>query len=945
MLQLMVLVERKWAGIDLDDQSSVTLEYESPLFQDEAFPLVHSYEVSIPATPHNSIVFGAPEIYAQDSFAMPMVYENALIMYDGIVLLAAVCTLYPEATTERYTIVFYQKDAYLMANRNLRSHLYSNPIVQPKAAYNGYMMATNALALPTSPFYFAPVYAPDIYETPPTLPTYLNLLNSYDIGAGTFDPLQDKPVVPFFRVAYLLEKLMFENGITLDGTILADAEYQALLLFNNYVLSEAFGAHPSTTVTITPANHVPNMTVAEFCNAIRVPWNAVFIFSVHGGYCRLMTKDEILGNTTITDISGKIVAIAPPRHIHTVDWTRDPYNIAYEEFEANSKVPDTITPTSFPTLLAYFAALPIEYAYIASMNWNAAQYNFINDAVYPVISDPAFDTIVLPFTPLPLAHFPALGAGVPHVKNGWVGIYDPLNMQDAELDKVFSFFWRGLQPNDFLPVPAIIPQGSYHNIGNDGNAYSPTAYSLAFQAGDSVYGYFHYRWAAFKNAQKIVTNQWLVSTEELTDADLFVRKYQLWSGQTYVHALLKSLSVTISRNRMAPAVAAFAIIPAIPAGCQTYHDLIYTNTFTGNITPLTYGGVLIGPTTSAPVPPYPAGWVNSFRFNNAAGAGALYLTAPTGYAITFIEFEVIALGVTIPAGHPTKLEHLEVWINGAYYVLLPSQLSNNVPTYSVTTVPTNYFGTGIIVPAGAVINDQEADFVPFTLTISGIAAHTFDIKIIKDLGEANGVVCKINTLTICPHEQTPIAPIIAIQNISETCTASGLASVTVVFSVTNPTASTVISIGAMSATISGATTTYTFNNVPATGGVEVLTITNGGTIVTQAVTMPNCTVPVCACDIINVSTIPATIGNCDGQFYFELDACTAPSAVTIYKQMPGTDPQIYPVFDPAAGCLAPLVVPFGTAYFVTGVSAATYLVFVTDDAGCFNSTAIIVIEI
>jgi len=80
---------------------------------------------------------------------------------------------------------------------------------------------------------------------------------------------------------------------------------------------------------------------------------------------------------------------------------------------------------------------------------------------------------------------------------------------------------------------------------------------------------------------------------------------------------------------------------------------------------------------------------------------------------------------------------------------------------------------------------------------------------------------------------------------------------------------------------------------------------------------------------------------------FELSSCVLPAVVEIIKQLPGPDLMIYPTFNPAAGCSAPVVTITGggTNYFVTGISAGSYEIRVTDANGCIDWQGVIVYEI
>lgn len=957
MLQIAIKVADVWQRLDVDDDSSLTLDYESPLFQKDALPVVHSREISVPATEHNSHILHAPEIYEQDTLSVPSLYTDALIFFDGILLRHCVAQLYPEADTERYTLVFYDKTTYEFGERLLNTFIYDPDTVVAKndnTSFPTFML--NASSLANNPFRFTPVFFFAAYgdNIPPDLPTYTNIINRYPLLLAG-NAAEDTPFIPFFHAVYILQKIFAESGVAISGSILLDDEFNRLLLWNNRVLYEAYPSHPATTVTIKPSSHVPDMNVNDFLSAMNSVFNTVYIPHHTGANIRIFTKDEILAQTDVTDISDQIIARERPRLLYSVDWTRTPYNVQYRYFERTTPNPDGVTLQVFDTIWDYLTAGQLAPAYIRALNVWIGQDTFSRDLLYPIISDDDYEVATLPFTPMPsMPWYPE--NTVPRMMIDWDSINDPYYKQDNEhTSDLFGFFWRDLQPVIQPGIGTVnIPHGNYHNIDNSGNPFPGTPYSLAFQAPNSVYNYFHHRWGAFVTAQKTVVKTWLVNTEALTDPDLFVRKYRFWTGRTYADALLKSLSVTITPTRILPAEAHFAIISPIPAGCETYTNLQYDNTFTNNITPIIFSGLLISMATS------PAGW---FRFNNAPGEGRLMLTAPSGYIITAIKIRIAVLGVNVASGHPTKLEHLEVQIGGVQYVLQPSQLSDNFTTYSVTTAPTNYLGSGVIVPTGCVINDQPATLVPFVLTLNGLIAPNIEFIIRKSLLEANGVTAFIDSVTLCPTAGMSYGtgggntnngggtnnnlPVIVISQTQSVCTAAGLADLTIYFSVTPTQNSIVISAAGQSATLPGTATSHTFTNVQSIGNTVQVVIQSGGQTLIQNVSMPVCNVPICPCLFINVSNTPATIGQCNGTMTFELSSCVLPAVVEIIKQLPGPDLMIYPTFNPAAGCSAPVVTITGggTNYFVTGISAGSYEIRVTDANGCIDWQGVIVYEI
>lgn len=80
-------------------------------------------------------------------------------------------------------------------------------------------------------------------------------------GANAYD----YRTIPFFKLKYVLRKIFEESGYTLSGAFIDEAGFDDLVIFNNYSL-EYYDPATGTDYNrnLVPANHMPNLPVADF---------------------------------------------------------------------------------------------------------------------------------------------------------------------------------------------------------------------------------------------------------------------------------------------------------------------------------------------------------------------------------------------------------------------------------------------------------------------------------------------------------------------------------------------------------------------------------------------------------------------------------------------------------------------------------------------------------
>lgn len=105
--------------------------------------------------------------------------------------------------------------------------------------------------------------------------------------------------VPFFNLKFILKQIFLEHGYSLTGDFLDDADFDYLVIFNQFAIEKYIPGSPNDyNFTITPANHMPDMLVKDFLNAFFQLFNLYPDFS-DGKKIKLVYKKILLTERTI----------------------------------------------------------------------------------------------------------------------------------------------------------------------------------------------------------------------------------------------------------------------------------------------------------------------------------------------------------------------------------------------------------------------------------------------------------------------------------------------------------------------------------------------------------------------------------------------------------------------------------------------------------------------
>lgn len=298
--------------VHLTPGTSVQLEYNSPLFDEDTIAGSFSYSVNVPAGP-NGRLYGWPE--RPDRAGEPGAVLPAELADDGLPLLTGAQRV-KSASVAKYAISLQGGlSGAQLSERPLSSFAYGGlravPRYVPLAGLpgtSGHGLTAHANAVVANPAAYDYVFAPlrnEYRSAAQALPAGvaidpvaypLNTVNQwlvrpapllgmpaggtflYNIdfvvvpvnGAPAFEPLP--PYCPFPRLRYVLQAICEESGLLVDLPNLLPGELGELVVASNAQLVDRGDA---TTFRFSLADVVPALTVAELLAALRQDYGIV----------------------------------------------------------------------------------------------------------------------------------------------------------------------------------------------------------------------------------------------------------------------------------------------------------------------------------------------------------------------------------------------------------------------------------------------------------------------------------------------------------------------------------------------------------------------------------------------------------------------------------------------------------------------------------------------
>ena len=334
----------------------------------------------------------------------------------------------------------------------------------------------------------------------------------------------DFRTVPFFKLKYVLRKIFEENGFTVTGAIVDGSEFDHLHIFNNYAIEYYLkGSYVDINKMIVPANHMPDILIKDFLQAVFSFFN-IYPSFVNPGEVQLLLRNDIFINKKIFSISN----ICSSEFTSTIsqEESKGGYKLNYgwdgadgyyservKELTGKTMVATVATRAALDTLNIGRGFTTDDIAYVECDNM---YYAVANATVSPVLWD-AYSEDLQPYssgaeersidiavsTLCTYVEFDV--ADALFEKRNMVGTRQPGSYRNNRGAIVLNDFGLRLFYIDRLTLPGFVgtqPVSYNHNRDRDNNVIEP--YSLAFKGLFGIAENFHKKWQAAKENQEIV---------------------------------------------------------------------------------------------------------------------------------------------------------------------------------------------------------------------------------------------------------------------------------------------------------------------------------------------------------------------------------------------------------------------------------------------------------
>jgi hypothetical protein len=331
--------------VQLSTGTSMQLEYNSPLFDEDTIKGTFSYSFTLPALP-NGPLYGYPE--RPDRAATPGAQLPAELALDGVPLLTGSQRI-KSASPAKYSVNLQAGlSGANLSERQLSSFSYGGLRAvpryeaQPDPSGTTYYVsgltvhANEVVANPSDYDYvFAPLRneylaepgpgTPDPLSYPPTNTVNLWSVLPLPIGGlpagGTFsaplllrepsyvdmqDGLSDglPPYCPFPRLRYVLQRIFEESGLQVDVANLLPGELGELVIAGNAHLVDRGNAHE---LRFSLADVLPALTVAELLAALRQDLGVVVYLDQATGRVRTAyLVERVAADAAYLDLSAQL---------------------------------------------------------------------------------------------------------------------------------------------------------------------------------------------------------------------------------------------------------------------------------------------------------------------------------------------------------------------------------------------------------------------------------------------------------------------------------------------------------------------------------------------------------------------------------------------------------------------------------------------------------------
>lgn len=575
--------------LDIDTDTSITLEYSNPLFVFDGLPGMASYQFTIPASPQNNHAFEHANTIAANTGA-PASYP-AQLQVNGVPLLNGYLTI-EAATPYRYTCTLQSDFLHRLRDVNLAEQFRTfenvefdlSGLVLPMYVYDTelflpdittWVNSANAGTYPTFshafPLFYSDTFFGKANEDPLISDAWTNqyphnYFNLLEPPYGTPPAAQNDIIVPWLYVVFVILKTFEKQNFSVTGNIETDTEFNTLLLYGNYAQNK-----------LDYYNSLPQITIAEFLADLRQKFNIVFFFGTNQNVEIWFARD-LATNAPVIDITQKVQPLYAIQFNETLkeitlcynddstDKFADDYNLSLSEYTLTDSVVNIDNLPAGPeppTDLYYVITENAFYRYTTTEDpnnpgtdietWVRYTYNY---NCYNKNGKGKKIESSLPLLPYEQVRYNAINPAItwvtPRIEafGNTSVLYNPTGTYPAvdffgHPQSLRYAFYRGLRPDSSNAINteyALATPTKYDAAGTQcGN------YTLDYNGTDGIYANFWQPFISRIQNTKVVEKTLAFTAHDLAQLNM-AAKYQVQEQAGLAHYFIKTLTVTITQN-------------------------------------------------------------------------------------------------------------------------------------------------------------------------------------------------------------------------------------------------------------------------------------------------------------------------------------------------------------------------------------------------------------
>ncbi len=318
---------------DLYSDTIIPIERNNPLFneEDELFADI-TYGFKLPLTAGNQEFIKNAHLVETDNSKYR---QEITLLVDGTPLHAGIM---------EYKITGNDIDAVLKINFGAISdkvktikmaQIYTGDALP--AAYGATLMKDACVSPKDYPYSFFPVYN-EAWSGQDNETRFV--INNWDHAAQNFNLTESKATCPYFKLKYLLQKVVEVLGFQLDGNYLRDPESEEIFVYTRMLSSPYLNG----SFTYLPGD----LTIADFLKRIKERFNISCNFDLITGKVIVVTPNSALQTSDIQDIGDYVTSVdeisVPERNGYSIVLKPDEEDELF--LDTTSEKENTYSPTN-----------------------------------------------------------------------------------------------------------------------------------------------------------------------------------------------------------------------------------------------------------------------------------------------------------------------------------------------------------------------------------------------------------------------------------------------------------------------------------------------------------------------------------------------------------------------------------------------------------------------